>query len=126
MPEARKHVRGQTSDYFIVYNTETGAPIGRLRNLTAEGAMLISGEPISVPEKIQCQLALPQFIKGTREIFFTIESRWCRENTRAGWYEVGCRFEDIPERSQAVLDVLIRDFMTFDDEVSADSTGAKR
>jgi hypothetical protein len=126
MPEARKHVRGQTNDYFIVYNSDTGAPIGRLRNLTAEGAMLISGDPIAAATKVQCQLALPRPINNTREIYFTIEIRWCRENIHAGWYEVGCLFEAIPDLSKAVLDVLVRDWMTFDSEVNAGPVRVKR
>lgn len=126
MSESRKHTRGQTNDYFIAYNTDTGQAIGRLRNLTPEGVMLISGDPVAVPTTIPCRMSLPQLIEGCREIYFAVESRWCRENTRGGWYEVGCCFQDVPEKSKRVIEVLVQEWMTFEDETNANAPALSR
>jgi len=126
MPDARKHTRGHTNDYFIAYNTDTGLAIGRLRNLTPEGIMLISGDPVEVPTTIQCRMSLPQYIDGFNEIYFAIESRWCRENLRGGWFEVGFCFQDLPERSKQIIDVLIEEWLTFEEEVEAAAAAVGR
>ena len=114
MSESRKEIRGQTNDYFTVYSRETGEPLGRLRNLTSEGAMVISENAVPTNEVIRCKMHLPDIIEGCREIRFEAECRWCEENKSAYWYEIGVKFVNLSKLSQKVIDRLVSDWMVYD------------
>lgn len=114
MSKSRKEIRGQTNDYFTVYSRETALPIGRLRNLTSEGAMIISESAIPAKEVVRCKMKLPDIIEGCREIRFDAECRWCVENKNAFWFEVGIKFINLSKLSRKVVDHLVRDWMVYD------------
>lgn len=119
MTDSRKHPRGHTDGYLVVYDEQTGLPLGRLRNLTAEGAMLICSEPVGTPSVIKCRLTLPDIVEGVRELSFKIEGKWCRENQRAGWFELGCVFVGLSQKGKRVIDHLIKHWMTIADTTDA-------
>ena len=123
MTDTRKHPRGHTDGYMVVYDNQTGLPLGRLRNLTVEGAMLICTEHVSTPSTLECRLTLPDVIEGVREFYFTIEGKWCQENQRAGWYELGCVFVDISPRNKTIINHLIENWMTIADSTDATYRG---
>lgn len=114
MSESRKEIRGQTNDYFTVYSRETGLPLGRLRNLTSEGAMIISESALPTKQALRCKMQLPDIIEGCREIRFDAECRWCEENKNAYWYEVGIKFVNLSKLSRKVIDNLVRHWMVYE------------
>ena len=111
MSEARSNPRGQTSDYFVVYDRVDGELLGRVRNLTTKGTMLIVDRPIEVSRVLECRMTLPDIIEGRREFYFDIECRWCQENKKAHWYEAGFRFVDSTEQSRKIIDRLVEEWM---------------
>lgn len=123
MTDSRKRPRGYTDGYMVVHDDETGMPIGRLRNLTADGAMLICTEPVDTPSVIICRLTLPDIIEGVRDLTFIMEGKWCQENQRAGWFELGCCFVDLSEKGRRVIDHLIKEWMTIADTADATCRG---
>jgi hypothetical protein len=111
MTELRKHSRKQTDNYFIVYNRVDGSLVGRLRNLTPEGAMVISDGEVAVPTVVKVRMQLPDVIEGCREIRMDMESKWCQENKRANWFETGYTFVGFTGPAQAVIEALVRDWV---------------
>lgn len=110
MGERRKLARKSTNDYFLVHNDETDELIGRVMDLNADGAMLISEEPIPVPRTFKCRMRLPQMIGRYRFVHFELESKWCNKNKRLGWFEAGFQMREISMETLAVIEELTGDW----------------
>lgn len=123
MTDSRKLPRGQTDGYLVVTDEKTGLPIGRLRNLTVEGAMLICTEPVDTPSVLHCRMTLPDIIEGIRDLSFKVEGRWCEENQRAGWFELGCTFVDLSDTGKKIIKQLMSNWMTVADTTDAACRG---
>jgi hypothetical protein len=111
----RRQNRGRTSDYFIVYDLESGAPVGRLLDLSTTGARLMTDEPVDVPVRMSCRMALPDYVEGSREVRFEAETRWCQHNKVTGWHESGIEFTHLTDLAVRVIDRLVREFMDSED-----------
>ena len=110
MYNRRNEARKSTSDYFIAYNTETEAMLGRLMDLHLEGAMLISEEPVPVPCTINCKIVLPGMIGRHKHLKLEVESVWCRQNPRLGWFETGYKITRMSETAREIITELIDDW----------------
>lgn len=118
MEDFRKKHRGSTNNYFLVFEVESGDIIGRLLNLTDDGLMLLSEEPVEASKKFECRMILPGMIEGCKEIYFKIESRWCNKNKRANWYETGYKINNKTDTCQKVLEILANEWMDLTKDVN--------
>ncbi|MCK4632168.1 MAG: PilZ domain-containing protein [candidate division Zixibacteria bacterium] len=123
MSEARSKARGQTSDYFVVYDRVEGDLLGRVRNLTTEGTMLIVDEAIEVSRVFECRMTLPDIIEGRREFYFDIECRWCQMNKEACWHEAGFRFVNSTEQGRKIIDRLVNEWMKLEESSDVNQFG---
>ena len=110
MSDRRNQARRKTSDYFLVYNEDTDELIGRVMDLTVEGAMMISETPVEVPVGYKCRLVMPRMIGRHKNLHFEVESKWCRKNHRLGWYESGYSIINVSEKDQKIMTELIEDW----------------
>jgi hypothetical protein len=110
MGDRRKLARKSTNDYFLVHNDETNELIGRVMDINADGAMLISEEPIPVPRTFKCRLRLPRMIGRYRFLHFELECKWCNKNKRLGWFEAGFQMREISMETLAVIEELTNDW----------------
>lgn len=110
MSDRRNQARRRTSDYFLVYNDETDELIGRVMDLTTEGAMMISETSVEVPQTFKCRLVLPRMIGRHKNLHFEAECKWSRKNHRLGWYESGYRFVDLSDTTRKILTELLKDW----------------
>lgn len=122
MSEARSNQRGQTSDYFVVYDNVDEELLGRVRNMTTEGTMMITDRPIEVAQVVKCRMTLPDIIEGRREFYFDVECRWCQENKKANWYEAGFRFVNCTEQSSRIIARLVEEWMHPEESSSVNQT----
>ncbi|MCB2229166.1 PilZ domain-containing protein [bacterium] len=98
MAEEQHNPRRWTSDYFVVFDRDSNEPLGRVLNFSDTGLLLMSAEPIKVPQVLFCRLLLPHPVNGVTEIFFDAESRWTRHNAKADWYETGFHITAMAEQ----------------------------
>jgi hypothetical protein len=89
MRERRKHTRQGVQEYLTVYDCSTGEPIGRLANLSSEGAMFVTSGPVKATAAFRCRVELVRPILGRDEILFDAECRWCRKNVKRDRWESG-------------------------------------
>jgi hypothetical protein len=111
MDERRKHVRKATSDYFLIYDRETEELVGRVLNLSPAGAMVISESPVTVSRIIKCKMVMPRIISTRDYISFDAECRWCSENKRWKWFEIGCQLSNVSEEDQRIIQKLIGEWV---------------
>ena len=110
MTERRRRERGQTNDYLMIFDRETGAHIGGLANLSQDGAMLVTLEPISVATVIRCRVDLSQPIMDRSEVVFDAECRWCRKNVKRGWWESGYALKNVSLDDEELISYLVLRF----------------
>lgn len=70
MTEQRKHKRQRTEDYLMVFDRESDKHIGGLANLSSEGAMFITQEPVQTLTAFQCRVELTRPIMDRNEVVF--------------------------------------------------------
>lgn len=112
MPGSRKHPRYATEDLLMVFNRETDEHIGGLANLTPEGAMFITREPIKVTTLLECRVELPRKILDCDEFTFDAECVWCKKDDTRGWHESGYRLKNISDRNQDILTYIMLQLMS--------------
>lgn len=103
MDDRRQEARKSTSDYFLVYDSETDQLIGRVLDLTCEGAMMISEAQVDIPKAFKCRLVLPRMYGKKRMISFEAESIRCEKNLELDWFETGYRIFNISSGDHAAL-----------------------
>lgn len=111
MTDKRKQSRKFTNDYFLVYDTTTNQLIGRVLDLTSDGAMLISDRLVPVPVKSSCKMIMPKMIGRHRYLHFELESRWCEKNPRFGWHETGYQITKITDEFREIIAEMIGEWI---------------
>jgi len=110
MSTEKNIVRKSLDDCFIVYEKDNGKMLGRIIDLSLEGAMMISETPLPENRTIDCRINLPSSIGRGGEIEFEVESRWCRRNHRLGWFETGYAITSISRKDRETLQEIIDEF----------------
>jgi len=105
--ERRKQTRKSTNDYFIVFNRDTDELIGRVRDLTPDGVLIISDRAVAIGTTFSCKMHLPRMIGRRRYVYFDAESRWSRRNSRLGWHETGYQLSNVAHEDQKIIDELV-------------------
>ena len=87
----RKSKRFTAETDIAVYDCSTNQSLGKLVNLSIDGAMLVSEKSVKPAASFPCRMELEQQILGRTEIYFDAECRWCRKNIALGRWESGYR-----------------------------------
>ena len=106
----RKFKRKDLIYYLKVTDRETGQVIGHAANISNEGLMLISDEPIKTEFTFQLQMFLPEEIQGSRYYEFTATSKWCQEDENPDFYNIGFKLDNISTEGIQVIKHLILGF----------------
>lgn len=101
---ARRSVRKRTTDAIMVTNAMTGETLGRIGNLSVDGMMLITAQPIPDGRLLQLQFLLSDADRKHRRMEIGIQCMWSEaaRTERTCW--TGCRIIDIAPSEQEILD----------------------
>ena len=89
MSNKRKNDRKQSTFYLKVYDQKSNKMAGNLRNITSNGIMLNSPEPIATGIVYQLGVALPDALIGEIPITLEAKSIWCSRNRITKLYDTG-------------------------------------
>jgi len=110
MYERRRLKRRHLIYYLRVFNRETDQLLGHLVDITEEGLMLISEQPIELDVTFHLQMQLPSNIGGMEKWEFDAVSKWCRKDINPDFLDSGFQLVDIDVKSLTVIRNLIRGF----------------
>ena len=105
--QARKLKRRHLLYYLRVFDRRTGDLVGHLVDLTTEGMMLMSEEPIEEGVTLYLRMALPEEINGKTQISLDGETIWCREDHNPDFYVTGMRLKNVAPRNIERIEQLI-------------------
>lgn len=114
MKEQRKATRKIANEVLEVSDQITGTQVGRVVNISAEGLMLLSQEPILVGSVYQLDLVLQGTSDGESKVSFGAEAVWSLEATQPDSYWTGFRIIDISNDDVLRIDELILGWHTMD------------
>lgn len=110
MSEQRKTPRKIADEILEVSDQHTNAKLGKVVNISAEGLMLLSSEPIAAGSIYQLDLNLPRLINKHSKISFGAEVVWSTPAAQPGSYWTGFRIIDASDEDVVTIDELIFDW----------------
>ena len=110
MLERRRLRRRHLIYYLRVFDRNNDALIGHLIDITSEGAMLISEDPIETNTIFQSRMVLPEEKQGSREITFDARSVWCKKDINPDYYATGFQLLNAAPQDVEVIEWLIEKF----------------
>lgn len=110
MLEKRK-VRRRNSFYYLeVFEEETKNFVGRLINITTDGIMLESEEPIEVKKGYRLSMELPNSFVWKPKIIFDAKSVWCRKDGDFETYKAGFQLQNLDTKVEKQVNRLVEKF----------------
>lgn len=88
----------------------TGNSIGRIVDITTEGIMLISEEPIAIDISYNLRMEFPKEIFGEERLDFTALSLWCKKDMNPDYYDTGFHIRNVPLEHVLLVKKLIQDY----------------
>jgi hypothetical protein len=95
MADRRSADRDNLVFYLKVTNTQTGEPIGRVVDMSADGLMVVTGKPMPVGQEYDLCVAIPDGDHGERRWQVHAESLWCRNEANPELMDVGFKLKKL-------------------------------
>ncbi|MBN2656042.1 MAG: PilZ domain-containing protein [Spirochaetales bacterium] len=94
--------------YLKVYENSESEPLGFLADITTEGCLLLTEQPLRVDSQLKLKVALPRG-GGMEEnnLEFSSVVRWVRREENRSLYSSGLSFTDKNESRDLVIEKLI-------------------
>jgi hypothetical protein len=105
--ELRKLKRRHLIYYLEVFNQETGKLMGHLVDMTVNGIMLISKEPIPPGQTFSLRMIMPEDSCAEREVYFTATSTHSAQDVNPDFYATGFTTPDLDKRNRQLFTDLI-------------------
>ena len=110
MEDNRKMVRREIMFYSRVFDRKTGKHLGLLGNLTTDGLMIISEEPVEVETQFELRIELPEDIYPKNDINLSGESLWCDSDIDPKFFNVGFQILAICQQDLELIDIVVKEF----------------
>jgi len=107
MEERRKLKRRHIIYYLLVFDQDTQSMLGHLVDITPQGMMVISEQPLEVGRLYNLRLLLPYQIAGKRELIFQAHSKWCQKDLNPDFYDTGFQLLNVSDEDIRTIDWLI-------------------
>jgi len=107
LAERRKLERRHLIYYLRVFERGTGRLVGHLVDISTEGLMLLSEEPIEIDRVFYFRMTLPTEIRSSAHVTFTARSIWCKPDNSPDFYATGFSFEEVTSEDIRVIENLI-------------------
>jgi hypothetical protein len=108
--ERRKFKRRYIMYYSRVFDRRTGRVIGYIVDLTPDGALIISEEPIEPDTVFRLRMDLPEDMNDKSFLFFEARSRWCQRDVDPNFWDIGVQLTQIEAEDTALIERLIAEY----------------
>ncbi len=111
MVNRRQSIRKRPSYYMEVVDERTGFSAGTLVNLSVNGLMLSTGEPIEGDSYFQFGLTIPDPIGGEFVLSVDARSVWCRHNLHTNEYDTGFEMINVDSETEGIIAEAMDDYL---------------
>lgn len=100
-PEDRRTIKRRHLIFYLrVWELESDRPLGHVVDLTPEGLMLISEQPITTGQEYALEIRLPDTEGALQPMQFRAVCRWSDNDINPSFYDSG--FEFVEKRPQDI------------------------
>ncbi len=110
MTEKRKLERRHLIYYLRVFDRDTNELLGHLIDISPQGIMIMSEEPLETNKHFKLRMDLPVEIFEKSEIEFNAESRWTKKDVNPQFYDTGFYITDLSYADGRLIEKLIDDY----------------
>jgi len=93
--------------YLRIFDSDSGVNVGHLVDITTQGLMMISEEPVPPGKDFSFRMQLPDTITGREEIQFNAHSLWCKKDFNPDFYVSGYQINEISLQEVKTITALI-------------------
>jgi hypothetical protein len=108
--ENRRLKRKHLIYYLRIFYAQNRELVGHLVDITTEGIMVISEEPIEKDTIYEFVMDLPEEIAGKKEMHFKAKCVWANNAANPDFYDSGYILEDATEENQLIIKTLVQIF----------------
>ncbi|WP_426414824.1 PilZ domain-containing protein [Aestuariirhabdus sp. LZHN29] len=107
MQENRKADRVKLQNSLDVYDCNTEMYMGSLVDISNEGFMLMSSEPIKTNTIYQCRINLQETVEDTDIIHMGVDSLWCKQSSTPSHYWTGFHLIEISDKNREIINKIM-------------------
>mgnify|MGYP000013131981 CR=1 FL=1 len=96
--------------YLRVFDGLSSRVVGHIVDISPQGIMLITDEPIPVQEEYRLRMRFPGTGTSQEELIFDAVCRWCRQDENPEFYIAGFHIQDLPADAANFIQGLIAEF----------------
>ena len=93
--------------YLRIFDTKSGKIVGHLVDITVQGIMMISEEPVATGKDYSYKMKLPGIIHGRDEIEFSAHCLWCKKDINPDFYVSGYSIKTVSSQDLKTIVSLI-------------------
>ena len=108
--EQRSFSRHHLIYYLRVFDGISSRVVGHIVDISSQGIMLITDEPIPVQEEYRLRMRFPGSGTEQEELIFDAVCRWCRPDKNPDFYLAGFHIQAIPAEAETFFQGLIAEF----------------
>jgi len=90
--EHRHRPRKNTPHLVRVLDSESGKPFGRVVDITADGMMLVTEEPIAMGTRFKFRINLPVMVHYRTDVEVEAEAMWTTPDANPSFVKTGFQF----------------------------------
>jgi hypothetical protein len=109
MRERRRHPRRCTRFPAVVLDGQTDRFVGYVGNITPNGIMIVSDNPIDIGREYDFKIDLPDEILGRTQFLFNACSLWCQATAESCTYSSGFELHRLSPEDVDLIRQIIED-----------------
>jgi hypothetical protein len=110
MEDRRKIKRRHLLFYTRIFDRRNGALLGHIADLTLQGAMIISEEPLPLNTTFQMMMDLPYAYNAKNHIDFDALSVWSTPDLDPKFFNTGFKLLNVDKEDTVIIEKIIQDF----------------
>lgn len=108
--EQRNFSRQHLIYYLRVFDGISSRVVGHIVDISPQGIMLITDEPITVQQEYRLRMRFPGSGAEQEELLFDAVCRWCREDENPEFHIAGFQIQELPDEATNFIQGLIAEF----------------
>ena len=93
-----------------VTNRKSGQLVGNVADITSDGIMIISPQPIAVDQTFELRMDLPVDIFGIEYLDLDGRSIWCNPDIDPSLFNTGFKLENVPAEVSKIIEQIIKEY----------------
>ena len=110
--ERRRNERRFLRHGLRVLHADTGSLLGHVVDLSTDGLMVASENPLPTGERLRLAVEIPCWDGGSEQLVVEAESRWCQTDSKRAFSDIGLRLTNPDEEAIARIRTVIEE-LTF-------------